>query len=270
MTEQRPGANSVVHSFYPTVILLSLLLTGGFFTANSIFNKHFRQYKSAKDIPEALFKKQWLYGKVTAVGDGDNFHFFHTPGGVLGGWGSLRSVPKLQVVANDASTEVPQSGSWWQKLFNNKVSNYKQHFMSLHVPYRGRRSLPTISVRLCGVDAPERAHFGKDAQPFSDEAMNWLRYKILGQRVWIKPLAVDQYGRCIARVERWSWYKGWQNISIEMLKEGLGVVYEGKVNAEFDNQENIYRYEEAISKNAKRGLWSMRKFESPGAFKKRT
>ncbi|QEU61407.1 Lcl3 [Kluyveromyces lactis] len=270
MTEQRTVTNNTAHYFYPTVLLFSILLTGGVLTATSFYNKHLRQYKSAKDIPEAVFKKQWLYGKVTSVGDGDNFHFFHTPSGIFGGWGWLRSTPELQTVTLDTSVEVPQSVRWWNKLFNAKVANYKSHFMSLHVPYKGRRNLPTISVRLCGVDAPERSHFGKTAQPFSDEALNWLRYKILGQYVWVKPLAVDQYGRCVARVELWSWLKGWQNISIEMLKEGVGVVYEGKVGAEFDNQEDIYLYEELNSKKAKRGLWSQRKFETPGAYKKRT
>ncbi|QGN17202.1 putative endonuclease YGL085W [Kluyveromyces marxianus] len=269
MAEHRTVTNNNIQSLYPTVLILSILLTGGFITASSLFNKHFKQYKSAKDIPQSVFRKEWLYGKVTSVGDGDNFHFFHTPSGILGGWGWLRSVPELQKVTIQPSKKATQSLSLWDKIFNSNVRSYKEHFMNLHVPVKGRRNLPTISVRLCGVDAPERSHFGKEAQPFSDEALNWLRYKILGKNVWIKPLSVDQYGRCVAKVQLWSWYKGWQNISIEMLREGLGVVYEGKTGAEFDGDEKKFRYEETIAKKNKRGLWSQRKFETPGSFKKR-
>lgn len=139
MTDQRNLTNSSFHSFYPTVILLSLLLTGGFLTANSLFNKHLRQYKSAKEIPQAILKKQWLYGKVTSVGDGDNFHFFHTPSGVFGGWGWIRAVPELQKTSSETKPQL-QPVNWWDKIFGSDVRNYKKHFLSLHVPYKGRRS----------------------------------------------------------------------------------------------------------------------------------
>lgn len=267
MSDRRTLTTNPHGTFYPAVILYSLLLTGGLLAGFSLFNKHFRQYGSVNDIPQAVFKKQWIYGKVTSVGDGDNFHLFHTPSGIFGGWGWLRTVPKLQ--KNTQSDETPQVSGWWRTLFIPKVKSYQDHFMSLHVPYKGRRNLPTISVRICGVDAPERSHFGKEAQPFSDEALNWLRHKILGKNIWIKPLSVDQYGRCVARVAIWSWLKGWQNISIEMLREGLAVVYEGKVGAEFDGQEDIYKYYEKVAKKKRIGLWSQRKFETPGSFKRR-
>jgi hypothetical protein len=37
-----------------------------------------------------------LFGTVTRVGDADNFHLFHTPGGRLAGWGWLpgRKIPE--------------------------------------------------------------------------------------------------------------------------------------------------------------------------------
>lgn len=43
------------------------------------------------------FRKRSIFGQVTRVGDGDNFHLYHTPGGRLTGWGWLRKVPEKAV-----------------------------------------------------------------------------------------------------------------------------------------------------------------------------
>ena len=140
--------------------------------------------------------------------------------------------------------------------------------MGLPVPYKNKRNLPTISIRICGVDAPERAHFGNPAQPFSEEALIWLRHTLIGKCVWIKPLAVDQYNRCVAKVEYWTW-TGWKNVSLEMVKQGLAVVYESKTSAEFDGEEDKYRFHEMAAKARRRGIWSQKQFETPGEYKRR-
>lgn len=44
-------------------------------------------------VKTGFLRRRKLLGKVTSVGDGDNFHFFHTPGGRLAGWGWARRVP---------------------------------------------------------------------------------------------------------------------------------------------------------------------------------
>ncbi|AET37976.1 Lcl3p Ecym_2228 [Eremothecium cymbalariae DBVPG len=273
MTEQK---KSSVIPFQSQVklLVLPLLITGGLFTTYVFYNRHLRQYTGARDIPSHLFRRGYLFGKVTSVGDGDNFHFFHMPGGILGGWHWLREVPSLPRMPKhlQSSQVTTVSNSWWSnwlyELSTYKVGRNKRYFKSLHVPYRGKRNLPTISVRLCGVDAPEGAHFGKSAQPLSEEALIWLRYTILGKYVG-KPLAIDHYGRCVAKVEYLSWLK-WKNVSLEMIKQGLGVVYEGKLGAEFDSEEPLYRYHEAQAKKAKKGVWGLRRFETPATFKKRT
>lgn len=54
-----------------------------------------------------------------------------------------------------------------------------------------------------------------------------------------------------------------------MLKDGLAVVYEGKVNTEFDDREDKYRYYEFLARSRKKGLWIQNKFETPGEYKKR-
>ncbi|ODQ78370.1 hypothetical protein BABINDRAFT_162607, partial [Babjeviella inositovora NRRL Y-12698] len=89
---------------------------------------------------------------VIFVGDGDNFRFYHTPDGFLTGWGWLCVMPPI-----------------------NKRGYGKE----------------TLNVRLCGVDAPERAHWGNPAQPFSEEVLIWLRSYLVGRRMRIKPLSID-------------------------------------------------------------------------------
>lgn len=279
MADSRNLPRSLTISYTGDALLLSLLFTGSFFGAYSAYNRYLKQYTKVASIPSSAFRRRWLYGKVTSVGDGDNFHFFHTPGGVLGGWGWLRELPelsKLQVKdIQPKSTKSDDKSPIYNRIFRNIFQRNKSqiawsnHFLSLQVPYKNRRNLPTISVRICGVDAPERAHFGNSAQPFSDEALNWLSYTLLGKNVWIKPLSVDQYSRCVAKVMYWTW-TGWKNIGVEMVKEGLAVVYESKGSAEFDGEEQIYRKNERIASTQKKGIWTQKKFETPGEYKKRT
>lgn len=271
----------------PKVILFSLMLTGSILTSLSVFNRYFKRYESAKDIPSHIFKKSFLKGKVTSVGDGDNFHFYHTPGGVLGGWGWLRETPSLIALKPDSPLLIQTKKTSKQKqpffssllhkgpfkLFSTQDPSSSEYFMNLSVPYKNRRGLDTISVRLSGVDAPERSHFGNKAQPFSEEALIWLKHTLIGKTVWIKPLSIDQYGRCVARTVYWNglFKGGYKDVSLEMIQVGLGTVYEGsEVFAEFDGQEVLYRYHERLAKSRKKGIWGLKKFETPGQYKKRT
>lgn len=269
------------------VTLYSTLLTSTILATRLGFKRYLRQIRSATQIPTSFLQKRWLYGKVTSVGDGDNFHLFHLPGGVLGGWGWLRTIPKLDI--NDGSfasnNNIRAKGKLekakknklglvklWQFWFptqGQKVKQLSEFYMSLEPKWKGKRNLNTISVRLCGIDAPERAHFGSKSQPFSDEAMNWLRWQILNKKVWIKPLRIDQYNRCVAKCVYWTWSSGYRDLSLQMLKEGLAVVYEGKSGAEFDGREKLYRMHEFVAKSRKKGLWIQRKVETPGSFKKK-
>lgn len=260
------------------VAVLSIILTGSTLTLIYTYKRYLTQFKRTNDIPRRIFRKHWLYGKVTSVGDGDNFHFFHMPGGIRGGWGWLRPVP--QMIKNDSTAEKLVGDSRNMRFFNfswithgrstkSKIQKAKSQFLKLNVPYKNRKNLPTIPIRLCGIDAPERAHFGNPAQPFGNEALIWLQNRILGKKVWVKPLSIDQYNRCVARVSYWDWFGGWKDLSLEMLKDGLAVVYEGKVNTEFDDREDKYRYYEFLARSRKKGLWIQNKFETPGEYKKR-
>ncbi|CAK9436861.1 uncharacterized protein LODBEIA_P13830 [Lodderomyces beijingensis] len=173
-----------------------------------------------------LESRQKIHGYVTRVGDGDNFRMYHTPGGIILGWGWLRGVPR----------KVPTE--------------------------------ETLMVRLCGVDAPERAHWGKPAQPMSEEALQWLRSYIAGRYVTVTPYSIDQYKRVVARCQVWKW-NGLRDVSAEMLRNGVGVVYEAKTGAEFGDNEAWYRKLENRAKKLKRGVWSLgSKMVTPGQYKK--
>lgn len=212
------------------VLIGSAILTTSILSGVSFYKRYLRPIRSASMIPKSAFHNRKLYGIVTRVGDGDNFHFYHLPGGILTGWSWLRSTPK------------PNSKN-----------------------LKGK----TLHIRLSGVDAPERAHFGKPAQPYGDEAMDWLKGYILGHKVKVKPLSLDQYGRVVGRAMRFHWFGGWKDVSLEMIKNGWGVVYEAKIGAEFDGQKAKYEKMEQRAKSAKRGMWvEGTNIQTPGQYKK--
>lgn len=260
-----------LNTFYSISLILGVL--GGSFLG---YHRYLKQCKGVRDIPSQWIKRKWLYGKVTAVGDGDNFHFYHLPGGSLGGWGWIRPIPKLERAIPTGANSTKQRLSvkllnfqFFSPSYRSQVKSRSMYYMDMNPKYKGKRNLPTISIRISGIDAPERAHFGNKAQPFSDEALNWLRCQILGKRIWIKPLSIDQYNRCVARAMYWSWWGGWKDIGLQMVKEGLAVVYEGKTGAEFDGREKIYRFYEYLARSRKQGLWIQKKVETPGEYKKK-
>ena len=96
--EQMPPPDTTGNE--PTVaidlLIDSCLILGTVFGAIAGYRRYLRQYTSVESIPHTVFKRRWLYGKATSVGDGDNLRFYHMPGGLLGGWGIFREVPMLE------------------------------------------------------------------------------------------------------------------------------------------------------------------------------
>lgn len=214
---------------HPKVLILSLGVSTSVILSFRVYKRHFSRIRSYLDLtPDMLEGNRKLFGRVTRVGDGDNFRFYHMPGGVFLGWGWLKHVP-------------------------TKKADLKEQ---------------TLMIRLCGVDAPEMPHWGKPGQPYAEEALKWLKGYLLGRNVVVTPYLIDQYKRVVARAQVWKW-TGRKDISAEMLKRGLGVVYESKVGAQFGGKENYYRKLEARAKRWHRGLWSLGKnLKTPGEFKK--
>ncbi|CAN6654314.1 hypothetical protein TRVA0_027S00716 [Trichomonascus vanleenenianus] len=217
----------------PEVLVPTGLLTGTFIGSFYLYRSLFRRVPNASKLPESFFKRRTMLGRVTSVGDADNFHFYHTPGGVFGGWGWLRRAPE--------------------------VTKLK----------RGELTGKTIHIRLNGIDAPECAHFGRPAQPFSGEALEWLRGYIYNRRIRIKPLARDQYSRIVASAEIWTW-TGRKDVSVEMVRNGWAMVYEGKTGSEFDGNEELLRRLEQAARKKRIGMFQKGagKLVTPGQYKK--
>lgn len=114
------------------------------------------------------------------------------------------------------------------------------------------------------------AHFGNPAQPYSSEALEWLKSYVLNRRVRTYPFRKDQYDRLVAQVFVWKWCVR-RDVGKEMIKAGLATVYEAKAGAEFGNFEEKYRAAEEKAKRKRKGMWSVKgKIESPREFKTRT
>ncbi|SPO21974.1 uncharacterized protein UTRI_01961_B [Ustilago trichophora] len=173
--------------------------------------RYFRRIPTAEYVTPAVLRyRKVLVGRVVTVGDADGFRFHHTPGPPL-----LRD---------------------WLYPWPPRTSKTKGA--------GGRTKLvrETISVRIAGVDAPESAHFGKPAQPFSKEAKAFLTSMvqspsspdnltppkkglfsftsnssstkhsstaaasgsdISGKLVWLYPSHIDQYKRLVATPYVW-------------------------------------------------------------------
>lgn len=88
-------------------IVLYTLPTIGAFALFGIWRSFLRRFRGTAYISPGFFRRRTLLGKVTSVGDGDNFHFFHTPGGRLAGWGWLRRVPMVRKELKDRTVSLP-------------------------------------------------------------------------------------------------------------------------------------------------------------------
>jgi hypothetical protein len=83
------------HYTDPRNVVPILLLTSAILASVRIHSLYLRRIPDAGYIRPGFFRRRSLFGIVTRVGDGDNFHLFHTPGGRLAGWGWMpgRKIP---------------------------------------------------------------------------------------------------------------------------------------------------------------------------------
>ena len=74
-------------------ITSTILLTSVCIASYRFYRKYLRRVVAVSHISPSFFRKRSVLGKVTSVGDGDNFRIWHTPGGYLAGWGWWRPIP---------------------------------------------------------------------------------------------------------------------------------------------------------------------------------
>lgn len=127
-----------------------------------------------------------------------------------------------------------------------------------------------IAIRIAGVDAPEGAHFGRPAQPFSGEALKWLSDYILHRNVRAYVYKRDHYDRIVATVYVRRFLLR-RNVGLEMVKRGLATTYEAKSGGEYGGMKAMYQKAEAKAKRKRIGMWSGKasEFESPRDYKTR-
>lgn len=222
----------------PSTLVLCAFAFGSVSTVGStfIYRRFFKRIINSDGVTsDMIAKKRWLKGRVVSVGDNDNFRLYHTPGI---GWN-------------------------WPLKFR-------------HIP-TARKALTdqTIHIRMAGVDAPEGAHFGRPAQPFSEEALAWLKSQVEGKTVYCQVLRKDQYGRIVAvPCLKPRFLPGFlatgKCVSIEMLRAGWAMVYE-QAGAEYgDRTKEEMLAIQHQAQNAKLGMWKKgTKGETPAEYKRR-
>lgn len=87
----------------PHVLVATAILTAASVTAIGVYRSRLRRIPTAVHITPDLLRTRTIFGRVTSVGDGDNFRVYHTPGGRLAGWGWLpgRKVPSTREELKD-------------------------------------------------------------------------------------------------------------------------------------------------------------------------
>lgn len=249
----------------PRTLGPSLVLTVSVVAILRLYKSYLRRIPSVSHIKPNYFRRRSLFGQVTSVGDADNFRLFHTPGGRIAGWGWLpwKKVPTTR-----------------EGLANKTVSCVRRMPRPDSPTPFNCSCPPQIHIRIAGVDAPELAHWGREAQPYSQEALDWLTKYILNRRVRAYIYRRDQYDRVVAQVYvRNGLFR--RDVGLEMLRNGLASVYEAKTGSEFGNFEQRYREAEERAKEKKIGMWtnpgilrrllgeSAKKPESPREYKTR-
>ena len=116
-----------------------------------------------------------------------------------------------------------------------------------------------LKVRLYGIDAPETKKPNKPGQPYGDISKRTLMYKIMGRRVTVEIIDIDQYKRSVAVIR----YEG-RDINREMVSEGMAWAYrqflQGAYASEYIGAEN-----QAHSRRA--GLWRESNPQPPWEFR---
>lgn len=125
-----------------------------------------------------------------------------------------------------------------------------------------------LKVRLYGIDAPETVkinnHTGQvsiEGQPYGKESREALHNKIMGKQVKLDILDIDKYKRMVGII----WLDD-RNINLEMVNEGYAEAFVEYLKPPYRTQ---FLEVEQEAKSASRGIWSLRDYERPRAFRKR-
>jgi micrococcal nuclease len=127
----------------------------------------------------------------------------------------------------------------------------------------------TLAIRICTIDTPETAKFGKPGQPFGEDAKAYLSDLVLEKKCRVQLLTKDQYGRAVGQVQKPGWF-GFKYADEYMLKAGLAEVYLGSGAVYGHRGKDAYLALKEKAKESKKGMWSQKNRESASEFKART
>ena len=85
--------------------------------------------------------------------------------------------------------------------------------------------------------------------------MDFVKSKLLNKRVSLKLLGKDQYQRILGIIRYNDGFNRDVDISEELLRQGLGVVYR-QSGAQYDNRLDIFNNLESIAIKERKGIWS--------------
>lgn len=128
-----------------------------------------------------------------------------------------------------------------------------------------RRGGGTVKIRLAEIDAPEVAHAGmgtpdpQKAQPYGEDSRRSLSAMVLGKQVDVVTLAVDQYGRLVAKLSM-----DGLDVNAEQVRRGMAWAAVGWRQS--GNHPLLALQAEA--RQARRGLWEQAHPVSPEIWRK--
>ena len=119
-----------------------------------------------------------------------------------------------------------------------------------------------LRLRLLGIDAPEVAHGTKPAQPFGQEARDYIEHLIDGKTVRVDAYGPDRYNRVLAVV-----WEGQANVNLLVVAMGYAEMYRGAPCQVYCRE---LEEAEAKARRDRVGMWAQGdKYESPAEFRKR-
>lgn len=143
-------------------------------------------------------------------------------------------------------------------------------FHKSHLDQDEKVSDVALPIRICTIDTPETAKFGKPGQPYGEEAKKCLSDLTLNKIVHIRLLEKDQYSRGVAELKApgFLWMKKYADQ--HLLKAGLAEVYRGSGAVYGHLGKDAYIQMEEKAKSSKIGMWSQgNKRESAADYKAR-
>ncbi len=120
-----------------------------------------------------------------------------------------------------------------------------------------------LNVRLAGIDAPEVPHGKrKPGQPLGEAARTFLNSQVGGKTVLLRQNDLDPFNRPVVEL-----IVGGVRVNLQMVQDGYAEAYRGKAKR-LDRA--TYLEAEAKAKKAANGIWVLKTYVSPAAYRAST